>query len=432
MPYDTAAKARRDDLHLLRRVQKTGHSSLFVTLPRSWIHSANVRPGDVLEFKELAGERLELSVSHVVRTPSGRQKTLRIETQVSDPNLFARLLVGAYITGHDSVQIVGSSPLTEAQRADIDYITKKILGMTLVEESTHQVEVQISVDPGKYEFARLLQRTVRLLDQAVELCRRSLREGNPSVLDRLPLVEDEIDRFYLLMVRQLLLASDDFHVAVEIGVTSHHFQIGSRLVAKVLEMNGDLLADIGHELGSWLGTDRAPLSKTADSMDRMLADFDSFLHRTMEAFLGLSLLGANSTLNDISRWLSHQYGLEDRKGHLVRTKEGPPPAQRIAWDLVMAVEMLVEINEITINRYLEPETILRSTSRNSISIPAEILGSLPGSSAPIAVPVPEKKSPDSPAHGSDTESPRAVGVSAAAGRAPGRSRVGGSPVLSHR
>ncbi|EQD46471.1 hypothetical protein B1B_12616, partial [mine drainage metagenome] len=163
----------------------------------------------------------------------------------------------------------------------------------------HQVEVQISVDPGKYEFARLLQRTVRLLDQAVELCRRSLREGNPSVLDRLPLVEDEIDRFYLLMVRQLLLASDDFHIAVEIGVTSHHFQIGSRLVAKVLEVNGDLLADIGHELGSWLGTDRAPLLKAADSMDRMLADFDSFLKRTMEAFLSLSVLGANATLNEI-------------------------------------------------------------------------------------------------------------------------------------
>jgi len=30
---------------------------------------------------------------------------------------------------------VGSSPLTEAQHADIDYITKKILGMSPVEES---------------------------------------------------------------------------------------------------------------------------------------------------------------------------------------------------------------------------------------------------------------------------------------------------------
>ena len=364
---------RTDELRFLRRVQRSGHSSLSVTLPQSWIASASIHPGDVLEFKELVGGRLELSVADVGRPPGARQKTLRIDIRALAPNLLARLLVGAFVTGYDRVLLLAREAFTDTQRTEVSDTVKRVLGMTLVEESANQIEVQISVDPGKHEFPRLVQRIARLLEQEVTMYRHALERRDPSVLDRLPLVEDEIDRFYLLMVRQLLLASDDFRVATDIGVTSHRFQIGSRVVAKMLEVIGDLLSDVGRELETALLNEKDLPPRAGDDLSHMLDDFDSFQKRTMEAYIGPSVWNANATLNDINRWLSQQYGPGDHPDSRVQPREETTTVRRrrVSWDLVMAVEMLVLVNEITINRQLEPETILRIGPGSSIVVPPE-------------------------------------------------------------
>ena len=320
----------------------------------------NLQTGDTLRFRDLGGGRLEVSPAHAEAPSERRQKLLRIDASGAPPKLLARLLIGAYITGQDQIVVTARSGLTADQRQEVQRTVSHVLGMTVVEEESGGVEVQNFVDPGRYQFHRLMSQVVRMLRSELETCRTVLTGGNRTLLQPLAGMEDEIDRFYLLMVRQLLLSSDDFQVARDIGVESHHYQIGSRLVAKILEVTGDLVSGVGHEIGNNLrGFQRLPKSAVADLV-ALMTRVEGLLERTMDAFVQLSVVDANSTLNQIDRTLPADYTLGDSIARHVSDRTLAVSAQRVVSNLLMALEMLVIINEVTINRGVEPETVAKT------------------------------------------------------------------------
>ena len=286
------------------------------------------------------------------RTP----RPLRIDATGAPANLLERLLVGSYITGHDHVILTARGGLTPVQRKEIHRVVERTLGMTVVGDGPGIVEVQNFVDPAKFELPRLIHRVVQMLRSELGFCRTALLEKDRRPLAAVEAMEEEIDQLYLLMVRQLLISSDSPRIARIIDVESHHYQIGDRLVAKMLEVIGDLVHGIATELEGHL----VALSRMPPGLVRLFAArlgrLDHLLDRTMEAFGQLSVIGANATLNDIGAALEHDANLGQMICRRVPNRRVAVSAQRIACDLVMALEMLVVINEVTINRTVEPET----------------------------------------------------------------------------
>ena len=310
------------------------------------------------EAHELGQGRLELSPSE-----DRVQKVLRIDATGAPPNLLARLLVGSYITGQDQVLITAHHGLTAEQRSEIHRLVDRTLGMSVVGDSPEVVEIQNFIDPGKHELVRLLHRMVQMLRSELGACRAALATGERSHLDLVEAVEEEVDRFYLLMVRQLLLSSDSPQVARNIDVESHHFQIGYRLVAKVLEVTGDLIHGIGTEIAENLpGLRRLP-SPLIHELIHRLERFDHLLTRSMDSFGRLSVVDANTTLNEISEILPKDAAFARKVCLRIPNRAVAVAAQRIAYDLDMALEMLVIVNEVTINRSVEPETVARTGTR---------------------------------------------------------------------
>jgi phosphate uptake regulator len=343
-----------------RRVQRTGSSSLSITLPKAWTDSMNLQTGDTLRFRDLGGGRLEVSPANAEAPSERRQKLLRIDASGAPPKLLARLLIGAYITGQDQIMVTARSGLTPEQRHEVRRTVAHVLGMTVVEEESGGIEVQNFVDPGKYQFHRLMSQVVRMLRTELETCRSVLTGGNRAALQQIGPMEDEIDRFYLLMVRQLLLSSDDFQIARDIGVESHHYQIGYRLIAKVLEVTGDLVAGVARELGDNLPKlQRLPKPAVADLVT-LIVRVERLLDRTMDAFTRLSVVDANANLNEIDETLPADYTLGDSIARHVSDHRLAVSTQRVVSNLLMALEMLVIFNEVTINRSVEPETVAKT------------------------------------------------------------------------
>jgi phosphate uptake regulator len=316
---------------------------------------------------ELGEGRLEPGI------PDGRlQKVLRIDLTGAPTNLLGRLLVGSYITGQDQVVITARHGLTRAQRDEIHRVVDRTLGMTVVADTSAVVEVQNFIDPGKHELPRLLYRMVQLLRIELTVLRDAMRSEATAELSQIESTEEEIDRLYLLVVRQLLLSSENPRIAKSIDVESHHYQIGDRLVAKVLEMTGDLVYEIGKELQAHrAGLRRIPrpvLGQLVSRMDRL----NLFLARTMEAFGHLSVVEANANLNEIAEASPNDPKLVGLICRHVPDRKVAMAAQRIASNLGMALEMLIIINEVTINRSVEPEPIAHSGHRAALGSPGSI------------------------------------------------------------
>ena len=177
-----------------RRVQRTGSSSLSVTLPKAWTDSMNLQTGDTLRFRDLGGGRLEISPANAETNPERHQKLLRVDASGAPPKLLARLLIGAYITGQDQILVTSRTGLTPDQRQEVRRTVAHVLGMTVVEEESGAVEVQNFVDPGKYQFQRLMSQVVRMLRTELETCRTVLDGGDRAALQPLAAMEDEIGR----------------------------------------------------------------------------------------------------------------------------------------------------------------------------------------------------------------------------------------------
>ena len=298
-------------------------------------------------------------------TPDGRpQRVLRIDVTGAPPNLLGRLLVGSYITGQDQVFVSSRQGLSVGQREEIRRAVDRILGMTIVAESPNSIEVQNFLDPGKFELPRLLHRVVQMLRSELAILHGALM-GEDSL--RLPLIDDieqEVDRFYILMVRQLLLSSESSRIARDIDVESHHYQIGDRLVAKVLEVIGDLIHGIGVDLQKHLPTLRRTAPRVVQELTARVERFDRLFARTMDAFGHLSLVEANSLLNSLGEILPEDAEYGQEIAERVRDRHTAVGAQRISCSLDMALEMLIMVNEVTINRGVEPSTEIASAVRS--------------------------------------------------------------------
>ena len=350
-------------MDLLRRVQRTGGSSLAVTLPKSWTDSMSVKTGDSLKFKDLGEGRLEISISSLGTTRSNEQKLLRIQANNSPPNLVSRLLVGAYITGQDRIMVTDPNGVTPQLRKEIDKTVIQILGMSVVQEERTSVEVQVFVDPTKHRLPSLLDRVFRMLRLEIDICRQALKQKNAGLLSQIETIENEIDKFSLLMIRQILLSADDFLVAKEVGIPSHHFQLGYRIASKMLEVIGDTLGNISDSLaGGIAGIKRLPRS-ILDDVDSKLETLDAILTKTMHLFAHESQdvpLEANEILDKLDHAIVDIFTLSTnlpKKTHDVRDAA---QIQRILSSLVAAMEVLKIMVEGLINRSCEPEVIARS------------------------------------------------------------------------
>ncbi|MGP8077858.1 MAG: AbrB/MazE/SpoVT family DNA-binding domain-containing protein [Thermoplasmata archaeon] len=341
----------------LRTVQRTGLSSLAVTLPKAWTGAFNVRNGSVVRFRDLGAGRLELSPASKTSVEDGR-RGLHIDASDCPPQLLSRLLVGAYITGHDHITITSQRELPAELRAEVERIGQRVLGMSMIEDEPNHLEVRVFLDATKHQLSGLLDRVVRMIRLELELCTKALETGDAGPLAKVEQVEEEIDRFYLLMARQILLASNDFHIAREIGVPSHHYQLGYRVVVKMLEVTADLIATVAKDLALEMAG-----AEEGHDLLHQLSDFDTSLVNTMEAFREFSAPRAHDALVGIEAWTAQQAGVSRSMIGRSRDKVAAARAQRILSSLGTARELLTIINEITINRSVEPETVARSGGR---------------------------------------------------------------------
>ncbi len=351
------AKHTQTSLDNMRRVQQTGRSSLTVSLPHWWVEKMGVRPGDVILLQPASGNRLELSLTSHGASATRSQDALVIMADEAPAGLLSRLITGAYITGHDQIVIRTQQGLDQARSDEIARTAARLLGTGIVEEGPNETTIQVFADPSRHHFAALLDRIVTMLKLEVGYCRDALRSGSSSCLARMDLTEEEIDRAYFLMVRQILLAADDFQMADDVGIVSHRIQIGSRMVAKGLEIIGDKLNDTGKVLADALHGKGPPVLALATSMElaEEFEEFEGLLGQTLQGFKQVSPETAHAALTSLKERIETLMNRRQKMNRHASNVSVIASTQRIASNLLTAMEMLVIINELTINRSTEPE-----------------------------------------------------------------------------
>ncbi|MHB8568467.1 MAG: PhoU domain-containing protein [Nitrososphaerales archaeon] len=220
-----------------RRLQKLGYSTLMVSLPRDWVKQLNLKRGDTVSLSTDDQGRL---IVHPSSQMHHVKKRCIIHTEKADDKMLGRLILGAYIAGHEVVELrTRSQEFTTGQLEVIRKTLNELIGMGIVEQGVNKIIIQSFLDPSKFPIDGLISRLHLIVDSMRDLAVKALIEERTDVAKQVLDMDVEADKVYFLATRQLLQAVEDKGLAEQVGLGNPRNIVGDRLVVKALEEVGD-------------------------------------------------------------------------------------------------------------------------------------------------------------------------------------------------
>ncbi len=183
----------------LRKVQKTGGSTLIISLPKRWAQATGTKNGDTVSI--IAGERNTLIIDpHPSDKPSNRRKKLTIEDD--DPEHFFRRLIGVYICGYDTIEVTTKTTISPEMRAAIRKFTRMVIGPEITEEDINSVLMKDLSDSASFGLRSVVRRIFRITYSMFNDSINAVMDGNVEISRDVVSRDAEVDRFYWLLSKQ--------------------------------------------------------------------------------------------------------------------------------------------------------------------------------------------------------------------------------------
>jgi len=220
-----------------------------------------------------------------------------IDVQNCDnPGSLSRLITGSYVVGRNTIRIRSREELDPDQQDEIHNTVKRLTGLTIVNQGPRFITIENFAEPTRFPIDGLLRRLHYLTSRMQKLtldCIIETKNENAMEIERL---EEEANRLYWLVVRQLFLAAKDRTIASNIGETDSLRIIDDRVIAAELEDVGDLWRDISREFAE-LGEGQY---KSTKEFQKVLQTLKTLLEEqtesTMNAFFSRDWVLANNSL----------------------------------------------------------------------------------------------------------------------------------------
>jgi len=335
-----------------RKVQRVGYSTLTVSLPRNWVEDMKLKRGDIVSIKREVGGSLKLLA------PGTRRERAEVKSCVvnadlcSSRNLLTRVITGNYILGRDTIQVVAKDELKKAHLEEIRATLWRLIGLSIVEQTPRQLTLQSFIDPTRFPIYGLMRRLHIIVSSMLEASIEALTQGRAKLAAEVTHMEEEADRIYWLIVRQLLVAVQDRSTAANIGIESPFHIPGDRVVAKMLEEMADSAENIAYEIVALKDRDmaREPILNEVAKFARQVA---KIAEQSLKGFLTGEINLANEAIEIVENTQNDERMLTQKVLTSVKDANLAASLRIITWSLAQIAKYSRIIGEVTINRVIE-------------------------------------------------------------------------------
>lgn len=215
-----------------RRIQRTGKSTLVVSLPRKWVNRVGLRKGDLVWISEREDGSLEIRP----KLPEDTDKSVELDLTKSEN--WKNDLLACYLSGFSRIRVVSRKRIPPEIREEIKGISEKLIGLEIVEEDSNSVLMHDLLDLSELPPKKALKRAYVIATSMNEDSITSLEEGDEKLAKDVIKRDDRVDRLYFLVVRQLRKAITDSSFSSKVGITPLEC-LDFRVVAEHVERIGD-------------------------------------------------------------------------------------------------------------------------------------------------------------------------------------------------
>jgi phosphate uptake regulator len=245
-----------------RNIQKTGGNSFVVSLPKSWVTDLGLRPKDSVAVLVQPDSSLLIVPRRDIRASQKSEATLEA-TQGADRDSLLRHFISYYLAGYDIIR-VNLGRADPSLRAFVrDGIRRKLVGVEIIEESSTGLLTQCLSGYVELPLKKALER-MSIIAAGMLADSVAVLEGGKEMAKEVIGRDDEVDRFYHFLLRQLNIAVRDRSVIQEIGLSSTRDCLGYRLVVKSTERVADHAVAIASQAENLQSIPAASVGKIRD------------------------------------------------------------------------------------------------------------------------------------------------------------------------
>ena len=208
-----------------------------MSIPKDWALQLGLRKGSLLTVTR-RGESLVIEPKAV----EDMEKPQIAFVDVSGS--LARDIISKYLLGYDIIQIHFKRREPDL-RERVRSVIRRLIGVEMVEEGSNTIVLQCLLAPTALSVKGLLRRSYLIVDKMHLDAVASLTNKDVDLASDVEGRDDDVDRLYFLLIRQLRTALQNPRIAKKIDVNPIEC-IDYRLMASHIESIGDLAVDIAH------------------------------------------------------------------------------------------------------------------------------------------------------------------------------------------
>jgi len=252
----------------IRTLQQTGGksgSSFLIILPKDWVMRQKLSKGDPV----VVAEREDGCLIIDPRLPKAGET--RSTTAEMEQNLRWEI-TSRYLLGFDEIRVISKESITNEQRNELKNIIKRFVALEVTEEDDHQIVLRCLVDPTTLPVITAMRRmnliTTRMIDDSLKAYFEGIKEKGDEIVQR----DEEVDRLFFLIVRELRSAVQYPRMGEMMKITPVE-ALDYRLAAQYIERIADLAVDIARRAEEPLDKKLVKkLQLIGDKVKEMLAD----------------------------------------------------------------------------------------------------------------------------------------------------------------
>lgn len=338
-----------------RKVQKVGYSTLVVSLPKDWANETGIKRGDTVMFRKEGDGTLKI-FPEVGREQEKFVKSVIDADKCHEREMLTRVLTGNYVLGHDAIEVVSKSELRPEHMQEIRNTTRRLTGIGIVEQTIRKVTIQSFVDQTKFPVDGLIRRLYILTWSMQDAAMSALLEHRPELAEEALRMEEEVDRIYWLITRQLLLAAQDTSMMKKIGLKSTRAIVSNRLITKCIEEMADYAENMAKEVLSIKDQDYTLHPDIREELSQLNRLVQTILDKTMKGQFTSDLGLANNVIETVKQADERRRKIVERILTQVSNISAAISLKSITWSLRQVARMCDVIAEITINGILSSST----------------------------------------------------------------------------
>ncbi|AIF82125.1 phosphate uptake regulator [Candidatus Nitrososphaera evergladensis SR1] len=350
-----AGSAAATDQKEVRKVQFTGRSTYVLSLPKRWIEEMHLHAGDQVTLVRETDNSLSIVPTNTGPAESLAEATAIITSSSSEgESSLRRKVVSMYLAGYNIIHLkLKAGRINPALRDAVrDVVRRNLVGTEMIADASDIITLQVLLSLPELSVNTAIRRMYLIASSMHRDAMTALSELNLELAREVIKSDDEVDRFSLYVLRNLVMATQNGRVLREMGLKSPSDCLSYRVAVKSIERVADHACGIA-EMAAKL-KDKIP-RETLQKIEKMSYLALTVLGDSVEALLRRDYQLADKTVDQVEGI----HALEQEALGFVEKSRDPASLKLVLEDIRRTAEYASDIAEAALNETIE-EVIERS------------------------------------------------------------------------